>query len=409
MSFEADMIVPRFVQDDLGQSAKASSTFLRYAVTLRARPVAGSAIPLLEVTHEQLDYLPKRDAHQALPFAVGRRKWIDSVCQGQRTSPFISTEAKEGATSIRIHEDSGHQGRARVVKADGLARTLLSTLNTAETPTALAVRREMQSWRLLQLEPSRLRNPDEMSARSRLAPDGQGLAATLSRLMSAKPEEEDSAVGARLGNRLLSLIDDVTKVWVDRDEKREILTLMARSRAGVDFRARDLSDGTLRFLALAVLEQDPTWGGLLCMEEPENGIHPSRVPAILDLLESLAVDLDAEVNEDNPLRQVIINTHSPEVVGLVPDDSMLFADHRPLANGSNESSLVFLPLSDTWRVSEGTETVSRGTVLEMLQALGVALRDEQTEDAAVVMSRRPSVAAREDIRQLMMFSPPSEE
>ena len=40
-------------------------------------------------------------------------------------------------------------------------------------------------------------------------------------------------------------------------------------------------------------------------------------PAMLDLLQDLAVDLDNESDEDNPLRQVIINTHSPEVAALV--------------------------------------------------------------------------------------------
>ena len=45
--------------------------------------------------------------------------------------------------------------------------------------------------------------------------------------------------------------------------------------------ARALSDGTLRFLALAILELDLTPRGLLCFEEPENGIHPERIPAML--------------------------------------------------------------------------------------------------------------------------------
>src|SRR5712691_4326188 len=37
MSFEAEMIVPRVGLDDLGQEARASITFLRYAVSLAYR------------------------------------------------------------------------------------------------------------------------------------------------------------------------------------------------------------------------------------------------------------------------------------------------------------------------------------------------------------------------------------
>lgn len=34
----------------------------------------------------------------------------------------------------------------------------------AESPTVLCARREMESWRILQLEPSALREPDEINA-----------------------------------------------------------------------------------------------------------------------------------------------------------------------------------------------------------------------------------------------------
>jgi predicted ATP-dependent endonuclease of OLD family len=43
-----------------------------------------------------------------------------------------------------------------------------------------------------------------------------------------------------------------------------------------------------------------------CFEEPENGIHPFRIKAMTELLKDLSVDL-----VDIPLRQVIVNTHSP--------------------------------------------------------------------------------------------------
>jgi len=97
-------------------------------------------------------------------------------------------------------------------------------------------------------------------------------------------------------------------------------------RGGTSHPARGLSDGTLRFLALAVIELDPEAKGLLCLEEPENGIHPERIPGMLQLLEDIAVDTSSELSPDNPLRQVIINTHSPAVVAQVPEDSLLVAE-----------------------------------------------------------------------------------
>lgn len=169
-------------------------------------------------------------------------------------------------------------------------------------------------------------------------------------------------VYARVANRLSELMEDVREVWVDRDEKRELLTLHVRSRDRTAYPARALSDGTLRFLALTVLELDSQAKGLLCLEEPENGIHPQRIPAMLELLQDIVTDVNDPVNQDNPLRQVIVNTHSPAVVAQVPDDSLLVAESREsISQGRRYKRLTFSSLADTWRTKTGhSATVARG-------------------------------------------------
>lgn len=122
---------------------------------------------------------------------------------------------------------------------------------------------------------------------------------------------------------------------------------MVTSRDGISHPARALSDGTLRFLALSILSADPDAGRLICLEEPENGIHPSRIPAMLKLLESIAVNPNEAVDaKDNPLRQIIINTHSPGVVSSLEDDTLIIT--RPVReNGMTFAE--FCCLDGTWR------------------------------------------------------------
>jgi predicted ATPase len=72
---------------------------------------------------------------------------------------------------------------------------------------------------------------------------------------------------------------------VDFDERRNILTLVLQDLGGTEHVAGALSDGTLRFVALALLQADHRGPKVLCLEEPENGIHPSRIPAMLRLLD----------------------------------------------------------------------------------------------------------------------------
>ena len=107
------------------------------------------------------------------------------------------------------------------------------------------------------------------------------------------------------------------------------------------------------------------------MEEPENGIHPERIPAMLQLLQDIATDTDKAIGIDNPLRQVIVNTHSPSVVGQVPDDSLLVAELKEtIRHGRRFRRVSFNCLPDTWRVKvPGTSMVSRGKLLSYLNPI----------------------------------------
>ena len=421
MSFEAEMIVPTQGLDDLGQEATASITFVRYAVTLAVRKDDNlRSLGALELTQEELVHINLGDAKEHLPFSH-TPQWRKSAVRGRRTSAFISTEGEGPNRYIKLHQD-GASGRPLARLATNLPRTVLSVASAAESPTALLVRREMQSWRLLQLEPSSLRKPDEFTAPTRLGVDGAHLAATLyhlARVNAVKhrevltPEAEASQVYGEVGNRLSELIDDVHNVWVDRDERRELLTVHVVDRARTSHPARALSDGTLRFLALAVLEMEPDSQGVLCLEEPENGIHPERIPAMLRLLQDIATDVTKPVSSDNPLRQVIINTHSPAVVAQAPDDSLLVVELKEaVRDGQRFKRACFSPLHGTWRdvVPNAGPPISRGKLIAYLNPVivapandDVALDEKHPGDGAQGSRRSRRVVDREDLQLLLPF------
>jgi hypothetical protein len=143
--------------------------------------------------------------------------------------------------------------------------------------------------------------------------------------------------------------------------------------------ARSLSDGTLRFLALAVLEQDPAFRGTLCLEEPENGIHPARIPAMISLLQDIATDVSDPVSQDNPLRQVIVNTHSPSVVQQVPEETLLVAQPAEMIDSDMRFAGVrFCCLSDTWRTKSSESHICK--MGDLLAYLNPVIRHEGDTD-----------------------------
>jgi predicted ATPase len=375
IEFEVDMVIPKMATDHLGQNAKATTTSVKYKLVIGYREEQDIAKSALEIISEDLKPITKQDMTHALKRIGASKDWISSVLEGRRTTAFIETSSDTDKVEIR---QDGVGGRKKVLNIHQLPRTVLSTANAIENPTALITKKEMESWQLLQLEPSSLRSPDDLifTELPKISTDGKHLPATLFRLIADKKIPGD--VRTTLANRLNSLIDDVFKIDVEKDDKRDVLTLMVKGSKTPLMPARSLSDGTLRFLALAVIENDPEMQGVICMEEPENGIHPKRIPAILELIKDIATDITLESGDGNPLRQVIINTHSPIVVSEIPDESLLFAEtNYDVVQDTTEPNVGFLHLKETWRGNDNTITI--GKILDYLRPHNPQLNKIESE------------------------------
>lgn len=87
--------------------------------------------------------------------------------------------------------------------------------------------------------------------------------------------------------------------------------------------ATRLSDGTLRFLALLAILLSPESATLICIEEPELGLHPDAMSLMAELL----VEASAKT-------QLIVTTHSDTLVSALTEvaESVLVCDY--LENGT---------------------------------------------------------------------------
>jgi predicted ATPase len=75
--------------------------------------------------------------------------------------------------------------------------------------------------------------------------------------------------------------------------------------------AADLSDGVLRLLILGVICLSPRPPTLICIDEPETGLHPKLLPLVSGLLQHAS-----------DRSQVIVLTHSPDLLYGMPLESI---------------------------------------------------------------------------------------
>ena len=117
-----------------------------------------------------------------------------------------------------------------------------------------------------------------------------------------------------ISRKLQTFLPNFIAVDVIDDVENKQYLIKLKDKDKKEYTSRVLSEGTLRILALCILEHDNKHKGLLCFEEPENGIHPFRIEAMANLLKSLSIDFK---DTSMPLHQVIVNTHSPVLVNQI--------------------------------------------------------------------------------------------
>ena len=142
--------------------------------------------------------------------------------------------------------------------------------------------------------PAILRDYSQTQVVKRMGERGENFAALLKGI--ASDDKLRSAYLSWLRQLTPSEVEDITVLQGALGE-----SLFAIKERGNIYPAPILSDGTLRFAAITAAFFQTDMPDILTIEEIENGIHPSRLRFLLELLKS----------QSSPNRQVIATTHSP--------------------------------------------------------------------------------------------------
>jgi hypothetical protein len=164
-------------------------------------------------------------------------------------------------------------------------------------------------------------DPDSMRIASQLIPDsadiwfgndrGLGLASVYDALINRYADhffEIQKEVQTHFPH-----VRNISLVNVSNTAKEIAVTLHDETRIP----AADLSEGLLYFLAFAALKYLPGKRFYL-VEEPENGLHPSRIATVMALLRDLS-----------KTSQVIVATHSPLVINELQGNEVTVVTRDP--------------------------------------------------------------------------------
>jgi predicted ATPase len=303
MEFTVEMLVDKTIKDSWGNIETLKYTRLRYELKIR-RFTNEYGIEDLEVFYERLVNLKhNEDKWIKIIQKNNIEKWRPKVVTGKRGIPYIDTEMIENIPTVVVPQDS-KGGNRRNFPLKRATRTVLSSFDSVDFKHILAVKEEMKKWRFIQLNPEDLRQPtSKMTGDDIISSSGKNLAAALYRI-----QQLDPYYLVEISRKLNLFLPEFIEISVIDDKENKQYVLVMKGGDGKEYSSRVLSEGTLRILALCIMEYDERFSGLVCFEEPENGIHPFRIEAMAELLRDLTTGFD---NPEMQLRQLIVNTHSP--------------------------------------------------------------------------------------------------
>lgn len=168
------------------------------------------------------------------------------------------------------------------------------------------VRRELERMRFLDLSPKAMREPS-IPGQTVLGDRGENLSSVLEAIC----EDEELKTSLTEWVQELTPMDAVDFEFPRDFQGRTLVTLVEKD--GKKTSAYSASDGTLRFLAIIAALVGPEHANLYFIEELENGIHPTRIDLLLQLIEQSAYGENI---------QVVATTHSPQLLRLLNEDTL---------------------------------------------------------------------------------------
>jgi len=330
MRFAIEILLDSNVKDPYGQEKKLANTRIRYEITIERRTVGATGLEKLYVSHEHASPILKKDDRLLRTYGRKHHEALTRYAFVQRgkKNDFLAVEGQGASREIKIHQD-GTAGRRRSLPLGEAEATALSTIRTAEEfPHLFALREELASLQYLQLDPAAERLPSDLLAPDRLEPNGSNLAKVLARIRAeTRTDDRPNGVVGDIRTELARLVPGVLDLEVERNEAAREYQLFLRMRDDARFSSRVISDGTLRIIALLTMLYDPRHRGVICFEEPENGVHEARVEGVIELLRKSCTDLTiAPEGETTQLTQIIVNTHSSAVLSCLNPDEIILAE-----------------------------------------------------------------------------------
>lgn len=179
----------------------------------------------------------------------------------------------------------------------------------------------LSAIRIYSFDAPSIASPTPLEPHMTLGPNGRNLAGVLHQLRDAEPERFNA-----LNKELARWLPEFEQILFETHSGGPQGFLLRTSEGRHKIQASELSQGTLIALAIITLAYIPDPPPIVCLEEPDRGIHPRLLREVQDAMYRLSYPENYGEKRD-PV-QVIATTHSPYFLDLFRDhpEEVVIAD-----------------------------------------------------------------------------------
>ncbi len=281
----------------------------------------------------------------------GRFRLVDEAIESERpmtpgeARPYYYYRFEEGRPVINVLTTTEDNRIERSLRHEdvSLDRSILSQRRDPDSYpelTFLARRFEeisfYREWNLGRDTPSRRPQQADLQ-QDRLLEDGSNLSLVLSDLLNHLPTRDRILERMRdfypsVKNVNTTVLGGMVQLFFEEEELRHTVP------------ATRLSDGSLRYLCLLAVLCHPNPPGVVCIEEPELGLHPDVIPEVAKLLV-----------EASSRSQIFVTTHSDILVDALTDTPEAVVVCEKVAGATQLSRLdaeTLKPWLENYRLGE---------------------------------------------------------
>jgi predicted ATPase len=183
-----------------------------------------------------------------------------------------------------------------------------------------ALRRFIGSWRFYRFIPRLMKQANSTAATDFLVEHGENLS---SWLMMLQTRYQESFAKIKTVSR--DVFPEIEDLFTWPTQQATVYVSSKEKYLKRQVSVWEMSEGQLAFIALLSLIFSPPelTGGMYCVEEPENHLHPRLLETLVELLRQVQDELGPEQSA-----QTIVTTHSPHLVDKVDLDELIVVEKR---------------------------------------------------------------------------------